>query len=58
MLKISKEERDYLEKNGCIWGEDLHRTRRNTKTYYATENAKVKQLLNQRRKETTLNTMK
>ena len=36
MLLISKEERDYLEKQGCVWGDELHRTRSNKKTYYAT----------------------
>ena len=58
MFRISKEERDYLENHGCTFPEDLHKTIGKHKTYYATENAKVKQLLNQRRKETTLITMK
>ena len=52
MLRISKEERDYLEKNGCSFPEDLHKTvgKGKRKTYYATENSKVKRLLEQRRK--------
>lgn len=58
MLKISKEERDYLEQHGCAFPDDLHKTIGKHKTYYATENAKVKKLLEQRRKELTLMTMK
>ena len=52
MLKISKEERDYLEKNGCSFPEDLHKTvgKGKRKTYYATENNKVKNLLAKRNK--------
>ena len=50
MLRISKEERDYLEKNGCSFPDDLHKTvgKGKRKTYYATENSKVKKLLEQR----------
>lgn len=52
MLKISKEERDYLESNGCVFPDDLHKTvgKGKRKTYYATENSKVKNLLAQRKK--------
>ena len=45
MIKISKEERDYLEKNGCAFPDDLHHTYGKNKTYYATESKKVKDLL-------------
>ena len=54
MLLISREERDYLEKQGCVWGDELHRTRSNKKTYYATETPKVKRLLADRRKSVTV----
>jgi hypothetical protein len=56
MVKISKEERDYLERNGCVFPDDLHRTvgKGKRKTYYATENYKVKQLLAQRKRETLI----
>ena len=45
MIKISKIQRDYLEANGCVFPDDLHRTYGKHKTYYATENPKVKSLL-------------
>ena len=45
MISITKHQRDYLEANGCIWGDDLHRTYSSRKHYYATENNKVKTLL-------------
>ena len=47
MISITKKQRDYLEANGCIFGEDLHRTYGKKKSYYATENKKVKSLLRQ-----------
>lgn len=47
MIKISKEERDYLESQGCVWGEELHRTygKGKKKTHYATESKKILNLL-------------
>ena len=53
MLKISKEERDYLESNGCVFPDDLHKTvgKGKRKTYYATESPKVKALLKQYEEE-------
>lgn len=45
MIAVTKQERDYLEKNGCVWEEDLHRSHSKHKKYYATENKKVKALL-------------
>ena len=57
MLKISKEERDYLERHGCCFPDDIHKTVGKHKTYYATENTKVKRLLEQYKKDTTLATM-
>lgn len=42
MLKITRDERDYLEKEcGCIFGKDLHRTYSSHPTYYVTENRKI-----------------
>ena len=46
MIKITKNERNYLEQNGCKFGEDLHRTYSKHKTYYATESKEVLNLLN------------
>lgn len=51
MIKITKNQRDYLEANGCVWKEDLHRTYSKSKTYYATESPKVKALLKQYEEE-------
>lgn len=51
MIKITKNQRDYLEANGCLWKEDLHRTYSKSKTYYATESPKVKALLKQYEEE-------
>lgn len=51
MIKITKNQRDYLEANGCVWKEDLHRTYSNCKHYYATESPKVKALLKQYEEE-------
>ena len=45
MFSITKKQKNYLEKNGCIWGEDLHRTHSKYKRYFATESGKVKSLL-------------
>lgn len=47
MISITKQQRDYLEAHGCLWEEDLHRTHTKHKTYFATENPKVKALLKQ-----------
>lgn len=47
MFEISRNQRFYLEKNGCIFGRDLHRTvgKGKKKSYYATENDRVKMLI-------------
>ena len=44
MIKISKNQKDYLLANGCMWHEDITApvTRRH---YYAIESLKVKNLL-------------
>lgn len=50
MVIISKRERDYLEQNGCLFGDELHRTaarKSKKKTYFATESRKVTTLLYQ-----------
>lgn len=52
MIKISKNQRYYLEANGCIFGRDLHRTYSKNKRYYATENDRVKTLLEKYKEET------
>lgn len=46
-------EKDYLLANSCRWVEDIHAssTRRH---YYATENHKVKKLLNKYKQQTTV----
>ena len=41
LIKISKDQRDYLEECGFTFPEDLHRTYGKHKTYYATESPKV-----------------
>lgn len=51
MIKITKNQRDYLEDNGCVFSDDLHRTYGKHKTYYATESPKVKTLLKQYEEE-------
>lgn len=53
MLKITRDERDYLEKEcGCIFGKDLHRTYSSHPTYYVTENRKIlKKLFDYRKKK-------
>ena len=47
MIAITKQQRDYLEAHGCVFPEDLHRTYGKHKSWYATENDKVKKLLKQ-----------
>jgi hypothetical protein len=47
MISITKNQRDYLESHGCSFPEDLHRTYGKHKSWYATENKKVKILLKQ-----------
>lgn len=54
MIKISKNQRDYLEQNGCIFGRDLHRTYSKKKKYYATENNRVMTLLEKYKEGTTI----
>ena len=51
MISITKHQRDYLEKNGCVFPDDLHRTYGKHKSWYATENKKVKTLLKQYEEE-------
>lgn len=57
MIKISKNQKDYLLANGCIWHEDITApvTRRH---YYAIESLKVKNLLKKYKEETLVNTLK
>ena len=45
MIKIDKETRNSLEKHGCKFGNDLHRTYGKHKTYYATTSPKVMKLI-------------
>lgn len=47
MFTITKQQRDYLEKNGCTFPEDLHKNHGKYNSYYATESPKVKALLKQ-----------
>lgn len=56
MIKISKNEKEYLVKNGCKWKEDVHRTYSNgsSKTYYATESRNVLKMLDKYRKNVTV----
>lgn len=53
MIKISKTEKDYLLSKGCNWYDDIHAstTRRH---YYATASPKVKTLLDEYKKNTTI----
>ena len=57
MIKISKNEKDYLLSHGCIWHEDITApvTRRH---YYAIESLKVKTLLKQYKEDTLVSTLK
>lgn len=56
MIKISKNEKDYLLENGCRWHEDITApvTRRH---YYAIESNDVKELLRKYREATLVNTL-
>ena len=47
MIAITKSQRDYLEKKGCTFGDELHKTHSRYKHYYAIESKKVKSLLMQ-----------
>ena len=53
MIKISKNEKDYLLSKGCQWFEDIHAST-TRKHYYATESSKVNMLLEQYKKNTTV----
>ena len=46
MIKINKQERDYLESKGFGFPEFLHRTYGKHKKYYATEDKKLLKILN------------
>ena len=54
MVKISKQERDYLESKGFSFGEFLHRTYGKNKTYYATESKNLMKVLNNFRKKSII----
>ena len=45
MINITKAQRQYLENNGCVFGEEIHATHSRYKHYYAVETGKVKSLL-------------
>jgi hypothetical protein len=51
MISITRKQRDYLEKNGCIFGEDIHGTHSRVRHYFAVESTKVKSLLKQYEEE-------
>ena len=57
MVLITRNQRDYLEENGCIFERDLHRTigKGKKKSYYATENKRVMTLLERYKKEVESN---
>ena len=56
MIKISKNEKEYLLANGCRWHEDITApvTRRH---YYAIESNKVKNLLKKYKDSTLVSTL-
>lgn len=56
MIKISKNEKEYLLANGCQWHEDITApvTKRH---YYAIESAKVKNLLKQYKEKTLISVL-
>lgn len=56
MIKITKNEKEYLLNNGCQWHEEIMApiTKRH---YYAIESVKVKDLLNKYREKTLVNTL-
>ncbi len=45
MVQITKDERDYLEKNGARWQKDLHKTYSKHPKYYVTTSPKMEKLL-------------
>lgn len=45
MIIISKNERNYLEKHGCKFGKDIHRTYSKHHKYYMVESARNLKLL-------------
>ena len=57
MVKISRDERFYLEKKGFKFGEALHRTISNVGTYYATESANLLRCLEQYRNSRVVKTV-
>lgn len=52
MVKITANEKDYLISKGCKWGEEVHRTFSNKKTYYLTESPRLLKMLDNYRKKT------
>lgn len=47
MIRITKQEKEYLESQGCVYEEELHHTvgKGRKKTYYATESKKILNML-------------
>lgn len=54
MVLISKSEKEYLIKEGFKMGEDIHRTYGRSKHYYAVENEKIFDSLNEYKKSVTI----
>ena len=57
MIKITKQEKEYLESQGCVYEEELHHTvgKGSKKTYYATESKKILNMLSYYRKSRLAN---
>lgn len=47
MVVINKDEKNYLESQGCVFGRDIHKTRTRYKKYFMTESPKNKKLLSE-----------
>lgn len=45
LIKITKDECDWLVSKGAVWHDDVHRTYAKHKTYYMTESTKMMGLL-------------
>ena len=58
MIKISKEERNYLESKGFGFPHYLHRTFGKHKNYYATEDRKLLKVLNDFRNKSIIKTVR
>lgn len=57
MIEISRNERNYLEKSGCKFGVDIHKTYSKHPKYYLVENPKNIKKLNKYKKLSVIKTV-